>query len=280
MNQQDIIEELQLFQRELDTYYGYQHRLADRKRLSENEEEHVIELCTNLELKVGHYSKLITELTGIIGATIKDKGYDIWQLALGDYVSSLQSLYECMHFTIRAVGQLQRDIKLGIRDKNTGELIVKVEKTKYQDTSNLRANWINIEKEFGVTKNAFGKAINFITDRFTRSIIFRDVEQAYILASSGFSKPAVVLAGSVVEELLRLYLEFKNISPISDNFDGYIRTCEDSGILKKGISRLSDSVRDFRNVVHLSKETTKRHSISKATAKMAVSSIFTIANDF
>jgi len=118
------------------------------------------------------------------------------------------------------------------------------------------------------------------SDNFRRNIIFRDVENASQLASSGFSKPAVILEGGVIEELLRLYLEYKNISPISDNFDGYIKTCEQKGLLKVGISRLSDSARHFRNLVHLSKEESKRHTISKSTAKGAVASIFTIANDF
>ncbi len=143
-----------------------------------------------------------------------------------------------------------------------------------------KANWKAIENEFGITKIAFGRAINFVSDNFRRKIIFRDVEHAFLLASYGFSKPAVILAGGVIEELLRLYLEYKNIPPISDNFDGYIKTCEQKGLLKSGISRLSDSVRHFRNLVHLSKEQTKRYTLPKATAKGAVSSIFTIANDF
>lgn len=143
-----------------------------------------------------------------------------------------------------------------------------------------KANWNDIENEFGITKKAFGRAINFVSDKFRRNIIFRDVEHAFLLASTGFSKPAVILAGGVIEELLRLYLEHKNISPISNNFDGYIKTCEQKGFLKSGISRLSDSVRYFRNLVHLSKEETKRYTISKSTAKGAVASIFTIANDF
>ena len=144
----------------------------------------------------------------------------------------------------------------------------------------VETNWKAIEREFGVTKMSFGKRTNFIIDRFKRKIIFRDVEQAFVLASLGFSKPAVILAGSVIEELLRLYLEYKNISPLSDNFDGYIRTCEQNGLLKDSVSRLSHAVRQFRNLVHLSAETTKKHTISKATAIGAVSSIFTIANDF
>jgi len=144
----------------------------------------------------------------------------------------------------------------------------------------LQPSWRDIEGEFGITKMSFGRKINFITIPFKRTIIFRDVEQAFILASLGFSKPAVILAGGVIEELLRLYLEHKNITPISNSFDGYIQTCEQKGLLEAGISRLSDSARHFRNLVHLSKEESKRHTISKSTAKGAVASIFTIANDF
>ncbi|MFC1871970.1 hypothetical protein ACFLYF_06220, partial [Chloroflexota bacterium] len=137
-----------------------------------------------------------------------------------------------------------------------------------------------INKEYGITKNAFGRKINFVSGQFKRNIIFRDVEHAFLLASTGFSKPAVTLAGGIIEELLRLYLDHKGIKPVADNFDGYVKTCEQQGLLKRGISRLPDSVRHFRNLVHLSKEKTKKDTISKSTAVGAVASIFTIANDF
>ena len=143
-----------------------------------------------------------------------------------------------------------------------------------------KANWEAIEREFGITKRRFGRSISFITDQFKRKVVFRDAEQAFVLASSGFSKPAVILAGGVIEELLRLYLQYKQIKPITDNFDGYIQTCQQEKLLEEGISRLSDSARHFRNLVHLSKEKTKKHTISKSKAKGAVASIFTIANDF
>jgi hypothetical protein len=140
--------------------------------------------------------------------------------------------------------------------------------------------WKAIEKEYGESKRLFGKRINFVKDPFKRKVIFRDVEQAFLLAHYGFSKPAVVLAGGVVEELLRLYLESKNVRPIKNNLDSYIKTCEDNGFLKSAIHRLADSIRQFRNIVHLEKENSSKYSISKATAKGAVSSLFTIANDF
>jgi hypothetical protein len=140
--------------------------------------------------------------------------------------------------------------------------------------------WKRIEEEYGVSKRAFGKKINFVQDRFKRDIIFRDIDQAFVLAREGFSKPSVVLAGSVIEEILRLYLQCKNIAVARHGLDSYIRACDENGLLKAGIHRLADSVRQFRNIVHLEKEASARHTISKATALAAVASIFTIANDF
>jgi len=141
-------------------------------------------------------------------------------------------------------------------------------------------NWEAIESEYDISKRDFGKKINFVSDSFKKKIIFRDVEHAFVLASQGFSKPALILAGGVIEELLRLYLEHKNIRPECEKFFAYIKACKDNGLLKHGVSRLTDSVRDFRNLVHLSNEETSRYTISKPTAKGAVASIFTIANDF
>jgi hypothetical protein len=140
--------------------------------------------------------------------------------------------------------------------------------------------WHEIEREYEVSKRSFGKKINFVRDPFKRKVIFRDVEQAFLLAHNDFHKPSVILAGGVVEELLRLYLAHKNVKPKKDNLDSYIRACEDNGILKTAIHKLADSVRQFRNIVHLERESSTRHTISKATAKGAVSSVFIIANDF
>lgn len=140
--------------------------------------------------------------------------------------------------------------------------------------------WNDIYEDFEVNKFTFAKNINFVTDGFKRKAIFRDIEQAYILAKNGFSKPAVILAGSVIEELLRLYLKTKKIKPANNTFDEYIKACEKGGFLKGAVNLLSDSVRHFRNLVHLEKETSTKHKISKATAKSAVASIFIVSNDF
>jgi len=143
-----------------------------------------------------------------------------------------------------------------------------------------KEHWEAIRGEYDISKKDFGKKINFVSDSFKRKNVFRDVEHAFVLASQGFSKPALILAGGVIEELLRLYLERENIKPKNKKFVDYIKACKDNGLLKRGVFRLTDSIRDFRNLVHLDNEKTKRHTVSKATAKGAVSSIFTIANDF
>lgn len=140
--------------------------------------------------------------------------------------------------------------------------------------------WSSIKDEFDVSKTAFGLKIRFIRNEFTRSIIFRDVAQAYILSTYGFSKPAVILSGSVCEELLRSYLIYKQVSFSKDTFDAYIQACTANGLPKSAIQGLANSVRHFRNLVHMSNEKSKRHTISKSTAKAAVASIFSLVNDF
>jgi len=176
------------------------------------------------------------------------------------------------------------DISKKIKEKSRMKQSKNEEKAEGNELTMLarssKNNWEAIKSEYGISKNDFGKKINFVSDSFKKKILFRDVEHAFVLASQGFSKPALILAGGVIEELLRLYLEHKKIKPKCENFFSYIEACEDKGLLKRGVSRLTDSIRDFRNLVHLKKEETNRYTLSKPTAKGAVSSIFTIANDF
>jgi hypothetical protein len=140
--------------------------------------------------------------------------------------------------------------------------------------------WSQIQKEYEISKKEFGRRINFIKNVFKRKIIFRDIEQAYVFSKNGFNKPALILAGAVIEELLRLYLESKGILLKDNKFAYYIECCEKNGLLKKAIHHQTIVARLFRNIVHLSNENEKKHSISIPNAKGAVASIFVIANDF
>ena len=136
--------------------------------------------------------------------------------------------------------------------------------TKYT-FSNSENVWTDIKKDYDINKRAFGIKINFVDDDFKKKILFRDIEHAYILANAGFPKPAAILAGSVIEELLRLFLKHKGITPTENTFVVYIKTCADKGFLKTAIHQLTDSFRYFRNLVHLEIETSQRHTISKPT---------------
>jgi len=147
-------------------------------------------------------------------------------------------------------------------------------------TEKACASWADVESEYHVSKRQFGKKINFVKDDFKRKIIFRDIEQANFLASNGFYKSAVILAGGVTEELLRLYLESKGVKPQNNTLVCYIKACDQNGLLKSAIHKLADSFREFRNLVHLEREESAKHSISRPTAKSAVASVFTIVNDF
>jgi hypothetical protein len=196
---------------------------------------------------------------------LDEMGVEKVRLSLAQGVFAPQKKIDLVNYWLN-----QKENKEGHKPKNKEEVMP-------LESSNT---WRKIEKDYEVTKRMFGKRINFVSDPFKRNIIFRDIGHAYILANNGLSKPAVILAGSVIEELLRLYLQHNGISPSKNTFNSYIRACEANGLLKDAIQRLSDSVRYFRNLVHLSKEKSKRETISKATAIGAVSSIFTIANDF
>jgi len=140
--------------------------------------------------------------------------------------------------------------------------------------------WNDINKEFGIRKPAFGKRINFVTDDYKRGAILRDIEQAYVLFKIGYYKPSVILAGSVIEELLRIYLESKNVKSSSNSFDAFIKTCEENRLLRGAVSSLLNSVRQFRNLVHLENEKSQKDAISIATTQSAVASIFIISKDF
>ncbi len=136
--------------------------------------------------------------------------------------------------------------------------------------------WVNIKKEFSLTKKEFGKRINFIEDDIARKIIFRDVEHAYYLLKKNINKPAIILAGSIMEEILRQLLLFEGIKSKNESFDDYIKTCELNKLLSISVSRLSDSSRLFRNYVHISKEINSIDRISNSVANAAVSALFVL----
>lgn len=140
-------------------------------------------------------------------------------------------------------------------------------------------SWKLIKKEFEIDKTTLSKKLNkFIKDDFKRGIILRDIGNAHSLLNFGFYKESVIISGGVIEEILRLYLLSKQIQS-ANTFNDYIKSCEKNSLLKSGISRLSDFLREFRNLVHLEREKTKDDTLKISIAKSAVSSIFTIIEE-
>jgi len=156
----------------------------------------------------------------------------------------------------------------------------KSQKPKIRNKSKLNQEiWKQITEEYGVNQKVFGKKIKFV-DKTIKKIIFRDIEDAYTLYKKGFPKPAIILAGGVLEELLRSYLAHNNQVPSKKTFDEYIKICEQKKYLQLAASRLVDSARYYRNLVHVEKEFNSRTSPTQSMASTIVSAIFTIINDF
>ena len=169
-------------------------------------------------------------------------------------------------------------------DEYEQEKLKKIKRTKIEKEYIIVGNksiWKQIQDDYDIGMHAFNKKISkFVKDNFKRKIILRDIAHAYIFANTKFYKEAVILSGGVIEELLRYFLQYKKINITNQNFNDYIRICEHRGLLQSGINRLSDFVRQFRNLVHLEREKSEKHTITKPIAKGAVSSIFAILNDF
>lgn len=148
--------------------------------------------------------------------------------------------------------------------------------------SGMKESWDQIRKTCGDSKRQFAKRINFVKDKYARDAIFRDIAHAQGCLMSGFYKPAAILAGGVIEELLRRYLIHKGFppKPKEAKFHLYIEACQQHGLIKRALVRIAGSVQDFRNLVHLKEETSKRHAISKSAAAGMIHAIFTLANDF
>lgn len=161
-------------------------------------------------------------------------------------------------------------------DEFENKIIKNSSKTK---KSRSDISWTLIKTEFKIDKTTLSKRLNkFIKDDFKRGIILRDIGTAYSLLNLGFFKESVIISGGVIEEILRLFLLEKQIQS-GKTFNEFIKTCENNNLLKSGISRLSDFLREFRNLVHLEKENVKQDTVSISVAKSAVSSIFTIIDE-
>lgn len=186
-------------------------------------------------------------------------------------------------FICRFENELNIFIQKNQREYEIRKLLINSQKQEHNKMNNYNSNnniWHEIEKEYAISKREFGKRINFVKGDFKREIIFRDIEQAFKLLKMGFGKPVAILSGGVIEELLRLYLNYKGKNTKDRDFYDYIEICKENDFLKDSMAKLSHVVRDYRNYVHLSKEISKKYTISMAAANTLFTSIFMVVNDF
>jgi|GEM_PF-2681643 hypothetical protein len=141
--------------------------------------------------------------------------------------------------------------------------------------------WTEIQAEYDYSKLKFARQVNFLPP-FKRGIVIRDVVQAFSCLKMGFYKPATILSGGVIEEILRLYLKHNGYPTKNERgnkrFEELVNDCKQYKLVGAGIANLAHAFRDFRNFAHLAKET-KQRSIDRPTAIGAVSAIFSVASN-
>ena len=219
-------------------------------------------LCSNIGFFSGGYS--MDEKIGLkIASLPREKPYDKF-LKYESLENSMEKYY-VSHKPTKTLNQF--------RIQNT-------DVNKTNPASEEDKIWKQIKEEFKISKKAFGLRIRFIENKHKRKALFRDIAHAYLLSKQHMPKPSIILAGGVIEELLRLYLESVNITPKENSFTSYINACKGHQLLINPLNSLSDSARHFRNFIHLEKESDHNNELTNYHAANTVASIFLIADGF
>jgi predicted nucleotide-binding protein len=119
------INELEELRHNILSYIYLVRRYLNKERLTNAQKDQMAELHAIIGRQVGHCGKLITELTGLETVDVHGKDYDMWVVALGMPINklALSALSFCLQVMDRAIGQLEEDMKTGIRDAQTGKLL-------------------------------------------------------------------------------------------------------------------------------------------------------------
>jgi hypothetical protein len=125
----DIQQELETLYTELNEYYWLRHEvIVQHEDLTKEEGKRAIELHDLLAAKIGAFKNLISDATGIS----QMQQEDVWMYAMS-YIQVplvVSSLDQIVQATLLALGKVRRDIELGKRDAETGELLDKSGLTK------------------------------------------------------------------------------------------------------------------------------------------------------
>ena len=104
---------------------------------------------------------------------------------------------------------------------------------------------------------------NFIKDNKTKTILKRDYAYAEICKEQEMFKPAIILYGSIMEEVLRTILLSKK------EFLELIILAKEKRIIENHLATKIDFIRDFRNYVHIFLEKKKHFEPTGNIANVA-----------
>ncbi len=117
---------------------------------------------------------------------------------------------------------------------------------------------------------------DFITDEQFRASLLSDCRELQVCLESQAWKAVHVLAGSIIEALLVEYLvvsQGKAVAknPLNMTLDEAIKACVAAKVLTDRSAKLSDVVRDYRNLIHPGRVIRLNEQYGQDTAQIAVS---------
>lgn len=130
--QPNKVADLRSFLSDLNRYYHILHGAMSGEKLPKAIDKQGTELLFALNHQVGFFGQLIKELTGLATVNVHGSECDMWVVALKIPPDKLaySALGRCLQVTTRAIGQLENDIRIGIRDRKTGKVISPMGKSK------------------------------------------------------------------------------------------------------------------------------------------------------
>lgn len=223
-------------------------------------------------------SKRLFELINIgsIYSSSSSSWQNEWEVGIPSDIEDLAELESPQKYLAQRIEKYYITSDNKQKQKKTPFMGYQIAGYQIEDKSSPNSVWKHIKSEYGLNQRAIAMKINFIKDSFRRSIILRDIRDAVFALDNGMTKIAVVLSGGVIEEILRCKLETKNIKPVREDLYNYIETCLKNNIIKQSTANLLHAIRDFRNLVHLKNEKSRKDTMSGNEASTTINSIFTL----
>jgi uncharacterized protein (TIGR02391 family) len=128
-----ILKELEDYYAELNNYASLVRAKIKQNLKQDVHKAHFKALIGDRERLVrrtGALQNIVVEITGITSFSVYGQDVNIWDSAFNDIDMNAQrvSLHYCADVVNKAIGKLGNDIKKGIRDKDTGEIIITTSK--------------------------------------------------------------------------------------------------------------------------------------------------------